>query len=120
MYEISLIKRQRRSALWNGVVLGMGLGWIIYNGHVLGILALVLGIILEILTRRQMKAEIHELGLIKSQRWCGLWNGVVIGMGVGWLLFMQIMGVIPVVLGIIIERRQLRVLDRDYRDYTDY
>lgn len=120
MYEISLIKRQRRSALWNGVVLGMGLGWIIYNGHVLGILALVLGIILEILTRRQMKVEIHELGLIKSQRWGGLWNGVVIGMGVGWLLFMQIMGVIPIVLGIIIERRQLRVLDRDYGDYRDY
>ena len=117
MYEIVLIKRQRRSAVWNGVVLGMGLGWIIYNGHVLGILALVLGVILETLTRRQMKAEIHEVSLIRSQRWGGLWNGVVIGMGVGWLLFMLPIGVIPLVLGIVIERRQLRVLDRDYGDY---
>jgi len=117
MYEIVLIKRQRRSAMWNGVVLGMGLGWIIYNGHLLGILALALGVILETITRRQIKAEIHEVNLVKSQRWGGLWNGVVIGMGLGWLLFMQIIGVIPLVLGLLIERRQLRILDRDYRDY---
>ena len=54
----------------------------------------------------------QESFLIKRQRWSGLWNGVVIGMGLGWLLQYQLIGILPLVLGIVMEVIQRR---RPYR-----
>ena len=53
MQEITLLKRQRWSGMWNGVVIGMGLGWIML-GVFIGILPLALGIVMEIMTRRRL------------------------------------------------------------------
>ena len=49
--------------------------------------------------------------LLKRQRWSGLWNGVVIGMGLGWLLWGSLIGILPLALGIGMEwmqRKRLR------------
>jgi len=49
-------------------------------------------------------------GLIKRQRWSGLWNGVVIGMGLSWLLLQQWIGIFPLLLGIFMEVMQRKRL----------
>ena len=48
---------------------------------------------------------------MKRQRWSGLWNGVVIGMGLSWLLLQQWIGIFPLVLGIFMEVIQRKRLD---------
>ena len=48
---------------------------------------------------------------IKRQRWSGLWNGVVIGMGLSWILLGQWIGIFPLVLGIIMEVIQRKRLN---------
>ena len=53
----------------------------------------------------------QETSLIKRQRWSGLWNGVVIGMGFGWILFGQYIGIIPLAVGIGVEVMQRKRLE---------
>ena len=56
-----------------------------------------------------MEQESQGVSYAKRQRWSGLWNGVVIGMGLAWILFGQLIGVLPLGLGIIMEIMQRRV-----------
>ena len=58
-----------------------------------------------------MEEQRPEGNFIKRQRWSGLWNGVVIGMGLGWLLWGSLIGILPLALGIGMEwmqRKRLR------------
>ncbi len=50
------------------------------------------------------------IGFTKRHRWSGLWNGVVIGMGLSWIIAGQTLGVFPLILGIIMEVMQRRSL----------
>ncbi|MFH1560381.1 MAG: hypothetical protein ABID84_03100 [Chloroflexota bacterium] len=59
-----------------------------------------------------MEEQRPESNFIKRQRWSGLWNGVVIGMGLSWLLLGQYIGVLPLALGIVMEVMQRKRLDR--------
>ena len=54
----------------------------------------------------------RESYYVKRQRWSGLWNGVVIGMGLAWLLTNDFRGILPLALGIGMEVFQRR---RPYR-----
>jgi hypothetical protein len=54
--ESYLAKRQRWSGLWNGVVIGMGLG-VLFSGSPIGLLPLVLGIVVEVVQRRRSGRE---------------------------------------------------------------
>ena len=56
--------------------------------------------------------EMQEINYLKRHRWSGLWNGVVIGMGVAWLLLGQPIGLLPVGLGIGLEWTQRKRLDK--------
>ena len=57
--------------------------------------------------------EINELHqVIKNHRWSGLWNGVVIGMGVGYLLSGLILGALPIAMGLVIEILQRKKLSK--------
>jgi uncharacterized protein (DUF2062 family) len=51
--EINFIKRQRLSGVWNGVIIGMGISYIL-AGLILGILPLVMGIGLEYFQRKRL------------------------------------------------------------------
>jgi hypothetical protein len=54
---ISFIKRQRMSALWNGVIIGIGVGTLMsvgLGGGLLVILPLGLGIGVEVMQRKRM------------------------------------------------------------------
>ena len=55
----------------------------------------------------------QELNFIKRHRWSGLWNGVVIGMGVGWLVLGGFIGIFPLILGIGLEWVQRKRLSRE-------
>ena len=61
---------------------------------------------------REQRPEYGIVGpFLKRQRWSGLWNGVVIGMGLGWLLWGSFIGMLPLALGIGMEwmqRKRLR------------
>ena len=54
----------------------------------------------------------QELNCVKRHRWSGLWNGVVIGMGVAWLLLGAPIGLLPMGLGIGLEWSQRKRLDK--------
>ena len=57
--------------------------------------------------------EMNELQqVIKNHRWSGLWNGVVIGMGVGYLLSGLILGALPIAMGLVIEILQRKKLSK--------
>ena len=57
--------------------------------------------------------EMNELQqVIKNHRWSGLWNGVVIGMGVGYLLSGLILGALPIAMGLVIEVLQRKRLNK--------
>ena len=57
--------------------------------------------------------EINELQqVIKNHRWSGPWNGVVIGMGVGYLLSGLILGALPIAMGLVIEILQRKKLSK--------
>ncbi len=51
--EVGQIKRHRWTALWNGVVIGMG-AFMIIGGFVLGIVPLIMGIGLEVMHRKRL------------------------------------------------------------------
>jgi len=53
----------------------------------------------------------QEIDIIKNHRWSGLWNGVVIGMGVGYLLSGILLGILPIVMGLGIEFLQRKRLN---------
>ena len=55
----------------------------------------------------------QEINYVKRHRWSGLWNGVVIDMGMAWLLLGAPIGLLPLGLGIGLEWRQRKRLDRD-------
>ena len=50
------IKRHRWTAMWNGVVIGMG-AFMIIGGFLLGIVPLVMGIGLEVMHRRRLEKQ---------------------------------------------------------------
>ena len=54
--EASRIKRHRWTAMWNGVVIGMG-AFMIIGGFVLGIIPLIMGIGLEVMHRRRLERQ---------------------------------------------------------------
>jgi hypothetical protein len=56
-------------------------------------------------------AYMQEIDIIKNHRWSGLWNGVVIGMGVGYLLSGILLGILPIVMGLGIEFLQRKRLN---------
>ena len=58
-----------------------------------------------------MEEQRPNSSFIKRQRWAGLWNGVVIGMGLSWILLQQWIGIFPLVLGIFMEVMQRKRLD---------
>jgi hypothetical protein len=60
-----------------------------------------------------MEEQRPDISFIKRQRWSGLWNGVVIGMGLGWILWGSLIGIFPLALGIGIEWRQHKRLSRE-------
>ena len=55
MDPLMLISRHRWSALMNGVVIGLGVGYLLVLFHPLGLLPLVLGVGLEMYQRRRMR-----------------------------------------------------------------
>jgi hypothetical protein len=57
MQEINYVKRHRWSALWNGVVIGMGVFLLILVGHPIGLLPIALGIGLEWTHRKRLDRE---------------------------------------------------------------
>ena len=60
-----------------------------------------------------MEEQRPDSSFMKRQRWSGLWNGVVIGMGLGWLLWGSVIGIFPLALGIGIEYMQRKRLSRE-------
>ena len=54
--EIGNIKRHRWTALWNGVVIGMG-AFMIIGGFILGIIPLIMGIGLEVMHRKRLDRQ---------------------------------------------------------------
>jgi len=58
-----------------------------------------------------MEEQRPNSSFMKRQRWAGLWNGVVIGMGLSWILLQQWIGIFPLVLGIFMEVMQRKRLD---------
>ena len=60
-----------------------------------------------------MEEQRPDSSFIKRQRWSGLWNGVVIGMGISWLLIPNLVGVIPLIIGIGLEYMQRKRLSRE-------
>ena len=59
-----------------------------------------------------MEEQRPNSSFIKRQRWAGLWNGVVIGMGLSWILLQQWIGIFPLALGIFMEVMQRKRLDK--------
>ena len=59
-----------------------------------------------------MEEQRPNSSFMKRQRWAGLWNGVVIGMGLSWILLQQWIGIFPLVLGIFMEVMQRKRLDK--------
>lgn len=54
--EVGQIKRHRWTAMWNGVVIGMG-AFMLIGGFVLGIVPLIMGIGLEVLHRKRLDKQ---------------------------------------------------------------
>ena len=54
--EVGHIKRHRWTAMWNGVVIGMG-AFMLIGGLVLGIIPLIMGIGLEVLHRKRLDKQ---------------------------------------------------------------
>ena len=54
--ELGRIKRHRWTAMWNGVVIGMG-AFMIIGGFVLGIIPLIMGIGLEVMHRKRLDRQ---------------------------------------------------------------
>ena len=54
--ETGNIKRHRWTALWNGVVIGMG-AFMIIGGFILGIIPLIMGIGLEVMHRKRLDRQ---------------------------------------------------------------
>ena len=52
-----------------------------------------------------------DSNFVKRQRLSGRWNGVIIGMGVSYLLAGLILGVLPLAMGIGLEYFQRKRLD---------
>ena len=59
----------------------------------------------------------QEIDYVKRHRWNALWNGVIIGIGVGTLLSVGpaagILAILPLGLGIGVEWMQRKRLDRE-------
>ena len=57
----------------------------------------------------------EDSSFITKQRWSALWNGVIIGMGFFTLLSPPLnpLGLLPLGLGIVLERMQRKRLTRD-------
>ena len=113
--QVGLIRRQRWSGLWFGAAIGWGAAWMLW-GIPLGMFPLCLGLAMETIARRRMDPDITKK--IKQHRWSGFWNGVVIGMGLGWIFggdssMAFAMGCFPVVLGICMEIIQQRHLNEE-------
>lgn len=113
--QVGLIRRQRWSGLWFGAAIGWGAAWMLW-GIPLGLFPLSLGLAMETIARRRMDPDIRKQ--IKQHRWAGFWNGVVIGMGLGWIFggdssMAFVMGCFPVVLGICMEIIQQRHLNEE-------
>ena len=56
--DSGFIKRHRMSAMWNGVVIGMGFAWLLLLlpvGNPIGIIPLALGIFMEVTQRKRLK-----------------------------------------------------------------
>ena len=53
------------------------------------------------------------LALARRQRWSGMWNGIVIGMGIGWVILGNALGFLPIGMGIALEIIQRRVMAGD-------
>lgn len=113
--QVGLIRRQRWSGMWFGAAIGWGVAWMLW-GIPMGMFPLSLGLAMEIMARRRMGQGITKT--IKQHRWSGFWNGVVIGMGLGWIFgggsnMAVVMGLFPVVLGICMEVIQQRHLNEE-------
>jgi len=54
----------------------------------------------------------QEIDYVKRHRWSGLWNGVVIGMGLAWLLLGAYIGLLPLAMGIGLEWTQRKRLNK--------
>ena len=52
-----------------------------------------------------------DINFVKRQRLSGLWNGVIIGMGVSYILAGLLLGILPLVMGIGLEYFQCKRLD---------
>ena len=55
--DSSFIKRHRMSAMWNGVVIGMGFAWVLLllpYGNPIGFVPLGLGIFMEVMKRKRL------------------------------------------------------------------
>ena len=103
------MKRNRWSGLWMGCASGWGLAWLLW-GIPLGLLPLFLGITMEVIARRRLPENANPK--TRNHRWSAFWNGVVIGMGLGWILVPKVegnslniimMGCFPIILGTIME-----------------
>lgn len=56
--DSGFIKRHRMSAMWNGVVIGMGFAWLLLLlpvGNPIGVIPLALGIFMEVTQRKRLK-----------------------------------------------------------------
>lgn len=58
-----------------------------------------------------MEEQRQNSSFLKRQRWSGLWNGVVIGMGLSWLLSGGFIGILPLAVGVVMEILQRKRLD---------
>jgi hypothetical protein len=101
-----------------GSACGWGIAWLLW-GVPLALFPLFLGITMEIISRRRIPNDASPA--IKNHRSSAFWNGVVIGMGLGWILVPKIegnsstiiiMGSFPIILGVLMEIIGHRRIDK--------
>ena len=111
---VSLCRTNRLSAAANGVLIGLGIFFLVFFGlsGLIGLVGLAGGIALEF-WRRGRVPNIPEEPFIKRERFSALANGVLVGMGIMMVLYGGLIGVVGIVAGVGLEiwaQRRLRSL----------
>ena len=100
----SLIKRNRLSAVANGVLIGMGIFFGIFFGFsgLIGLVGIIAGVGMEFWQRNRV-SKVYDDSLVKRHRFSAIANGALIGMGIFFVLFSAYIGIVGVVSGVGLE-----------------